>query len=78
MLIKPTICNSDKLFVESLLVSPGLIPSDKQDGLPLGVESKGNTPNFVIPSEAHLFHVCVLRSLQGINCRSAQIMPELA
>jgi len=77
VLFEATICDLDKVAVESILRNSGLVAANEQNRSALHVECKGNPPCAAIGAEAKLLHVRMLRSLQRIDLRSTELGPEL-
>jgi hypothetical protein len=76
-LVESTIGNLNQIAVKPFFRDSGFVATDKQDGLPLGIECECNAPWSIIGLEAKLLHVWVLRALQGIHLRPAKLWTEL-
>jgi hypothetical protein len=59
--------NGKQAFIKPALISAAFVTRDQQDGLSLGVECKSQSPNLVAPVKTQLFHVTMMRALQGID-----------
>jgi len=77
MVVKSPIRDGDEPFVEFPLVRTTFIPSSKEDGLPLRIECKRDTPYTTFPRKPQFLHVGVTRALEGIYSRTAEIGAEI-
>src|SRR5205809_2679997 len=73
MSVETLISLADQLPVEPFFAAARFISSNQEDGLALGVESKGHSPFTVGRAEPQFLHICVTRAHQGINAGPAQI-----
>ena len=76
MCIEPFVRLLDYLSVKMSFADTGFVASNEQDGLPLRVKSKGNSPHAVIGLKAKLLHIGVARSIQSVHPRAAQRRAE--
>ncbi|KQB12966.1 hypothetical protein AP071_06110 [Rhodobacter capsulatus] len=73
MAVEPLIGPRDQLLVEALLAHARLVPADKQDRLPVGIEC--DAPYAVSSVTAQFLHVRMLRPGQGVGMRSSECRP---
>jgi hypothetical protein len=78
MIAIPLICHREKALVEPALICPALVATDQQDRLSLWIEGKGHSPDLTVPGKPELFHIAVLRTLEGVDRRPPQIGPKLS
>ena len=76
MRIEPLIRFFDQLSVKTFFADAGFVAGHKQDGLPLGIKGKSDSPHAVIGLKAKLLHVGVTRSVQGVHPWATQRRPE--
>jgi hypothetical protein len=75
--VKTSVGLAYQLTIEPPLASTRFVTRDKQDGLTLGIESKGHTPFAASCGEAQLFHVGMARALERVDARATELRAEL-
>jgi hypothetical protein len=75
--VVPIVRDRDQPLVKAPLVLPRLVAPDQQDGLALGIESKGDPPDLADPGKPELLHVGVPRSLEVVDRWPPQVGAEL-
>ena len=76
MCIEPGVRFLDQLSVKTSFVYTRFVTSHEQDGLPLGIKGKSDSPHPVIGLKAKLLHVGVTRSVQGVHPWAAKCRSE--
>jgi hypothetical protein len=69
----PLLGEADEPFVKAPLVSACLIAASQQNRLAFWVERENHTPDLSLPAKAKLFHVGVLRTLEGIDSGPTEV-----
>lgn len=72
MRVVASVCFRDELLVEPSLVRAGFVSGDEYYRVASRIEGKRHTPDATPHSEAELFHVRVLRTVQRVDSRSSK------
>ena len=73
MLLEAAIRYIDQIPVELVLRDSGLVATNQQNGLSLHIEREGHPPCTVLGMESKFLHVRVLRPLQCVHVRPAEL-----